>query len=552
MAQGVLVIPQALQQPAEKESTPLLQKDSGSPLYLYLLTLCSSIGGFLFGYDTESGGLQPYQFQSESVVSAAVGGTIAGAALSSCGNQTLGRRGVILLSSLMFTVGSVLMASATSFVSLLVGRLVVGIAIGFASMTVPLYIAEVSPPNIRGRLVSLNNACVTGGQFFACVLDALLANVDDGWRYMLGLAAIPALLQLLGFLVLPETPRYLMSKGRKEEAWESLIKVRGTMDVYAEFSQVEDEVESTRYEDTNVWEELRSPSVVRALVLGCFLQALAQLCGINTVMYYGATIIQMAGFTDPSTAIWLSALVSFSNFIFTFAGIYLVDRAGRRLLTLGSLAGVFLSLVALGGSFYAAELQSTQVTGVGECAGISTCFDCVASAACGFCSEGNADPTSALSSPTAINLCMPGTAESTALGSCSSPNWSFQACPTDSRAAGWTIFVALFVYLAFFASGMGCMPWTINAEIYPLRVRSFALGIATSVCWVTNLLVSFTFLSIVDGLSVYGAFWLYASIALLGFAYLWKELPETKGLELEEIQQIFERRVRRPSSVAVN
>ncbi|GMF60562.1 unnamed protein product [Phytophthora fragariaefolia] len=419
--------------------------------------------------------------ESESVVSAAVGGAIIGAALSSCGNDVFGRRRVILVSSAMFTAGSVLMAFAESFEELLVGRLVVGIAIGFASMTVPLYIAEVSPPSIRGQLVSLNNACVTGGQFFACVLDAVLANADNGWRYMLGLAAIPAFLQLLGFLALPETPRYLMSKGRKEEAWESLVKVRGTMDVSAEFSHVEDEVERSRYEDTNVLENLRTPSVMRALALGCFLQALAQLCGINTVMYYGATIIQMAGFTDPTTAIWLSALVSFSNFIFTFVGIYLVDRAGRRLLTLGSLAGVFFSLVVLGGSFYAAEMQSTVVTGVSECSGISTCFDCVANAACGFCSEGNADPLTALSSPTAMNLCMPGNAMSTELGSCATPNWSFQACPTDNRTAGWIIFVALFVYLAFFASGMGCMPWTINAEIYPLRVRSFALSLATSV-----------------------------------------------------------------------
>lgn len=547
----------------EQESAPLLPKGDpllpkdGNPLYLYVLTLCSTIGGFLFGYDTGviSGALvllkSPEVFdlsnlQSESVVSAAVGGAIVGAALSSCGNDVLGRRRVILLSSAMFTAGSILMACAHTFGELLIGRLVVGIAIGFASMTVPLYIAEVSPPDIRGQLVSLNNACVTGGQFFACVLDALLADVNQGWRYMLGLAAIPAFVQFLGFLVLPETPRYLMSKGRKEEAWDSLIKVRGTMDVSAEFSHVEDEVERDRYEDTNVWDDLRSPAVIRALVLGCFLQALAQLCGINTVMYYGASIIQMAGFTDPTTAIWLSALVSFSNFIFTFVGIYLVDRTGRRLLTLGSLAGVFFSLVALGGSFFAAEMQSTMVKGVGECSGVSTCFDCVANAACGFCSEGSPDP---IFSVTNTNLCMPGNAASTMEGSCSSSNWSFQACPTDSRTTGWVIFVALFVYLAFFASGMGCMPWTINAEIYPLRVRSFALSMATSVCWVTNLLVSFTFLSIVDMLSVYGAFWLYASIAVFGFAYLWKELPETKGLELEEIQQIFERREERSSSV---
>jgi SP family myo-inositol transporter-like MFS transporter 13 len=489
-------------------------------------------------------------FQSERVVSAAIGGAIVGAVLSRYGNQAFGRRGVILLSSLLFAMGSVLLACATSYAALLVGRLVVGVAIGFSSMTVPLYIAEVSPPDIRGRLVSLNTVCVTGGQFSASVLDALLADVDQGWRYMLGLAALPAVLQLMGFVVLPESPRYLISKGRNDEAMEALARIRGTQDVAIEYGHAEMEVQRATDHESGAWEDLRKPSVMRALVLGCLLQALAQLCGINTVMYYGATIIQMAGFTDPTTAIWLSALVSFSNFIFTFVGIYLVDRAGRRLLTLGSLAGVFLALVALGGSFYAAKLQSTEVTGVGECAGISTCFECVASAACGFCSEGSPDPSFAVSSPTNANLCMPGDAAASMQGSCGSPNWSFQSCPTDSHAAGWTIFVALFVYLAFFASGMGCMPWTINAEIYPLRVRSFALSMSTSVCWVTNLLVSFTFLSIVDGLSVYGAFWLYASIALLGFAYLWKELPETKGLELEEIQHIFDPRA--SLSVAVN
>ncbi|CAH0493536.1 unnamed protein product [Peronospora farinosa] len=567
MTDNSLIMMQKVQEQKHlQESVPLLPKadtlqpKEGNPLYLYLLTVCSTIGGFLFGYDTGviSGALvllkspQVFNlsdFESESIVSAAIGGAIIGAALSSCGNEMFGRRRVILLSSAMFTAGSILMATAHSFGELLTGRLIVGIAIGFASMTVPLYIAEVSPPNIRGQLVSLNNACVTGGQFFACVLDAMLAGVDNGWRYMLGLAALPAILQLLSFLVLPETPRYLMSKGRKEEAWDSLIKIRGTMDVSVEFGHVEDEVERDRYEDNNVWDDLRSPAVIRALILGCFMQALAQLCGINTVMYYGATIIQMAGFTDPTTAIWLSALVSFSNFIFTFVGVYLVDRAGRRVLTLGSLAGVFFSLVALGGSFYAAETLSVEVTGVGECSGVPTCLACVTNAACGYCSEGSLDPVFGMTNPTNANLCMPGNAASTMQGSCSSGNWSFQSCPHDSRAPGWTIFVVLFVYLAFFASGMGCMPWTINAEIYPLRVRSFAISLATSVCWVSNLLVSFTFLSIVDELSVYGAFWLYASIALFGFTYLWKELPETKGLELEEIQQIFEGREKRSSSV---
>ncbi|CEG39619.1 proton myo-inositol [Plasmopara halstedii] len=537
-----------------------LQLTSGNSLYLYLLTLCSSLSGFLFGYDTGviSSALVllkgPKVFdlthlQSESIVSAAIGSAIVGAACSSCGNEIFGRRRVILFSSIVFFTGSILMASAYSFEKLLAGRIVIGIAVGYASVTVPLYIAEVAPSNIRGQLVTLNNACITGGQFFAYVVNALLVDVAQGWRFMLGLAALPALVQFFGFLMLPETPRYLMTKRRKDEAWNALSKIRGTMDVAVEFRSVEDEVERDRYEDIGLWDELKTPSVIRALKLGCFIQALAQLCGINTVMYYGTTIIQMAGFSAPSTAIWLSALVSFSNFIFNFVGIYLVDRSGRRLLTLGSLAGVFFSLVTLGGRFYIAEWQSTPVMGAGKCSTFSTCFDCVASTSCGFCLEGSMNPIFTATEPTNINLCMPGNSVSTLQGSCSSSNWSYHSCPMDSEASRWISLAVLFVYMAFFACGMGCMPWTINAEIYPPRVRSFAVSMATSVCWLTNLLVSFTFLSIMDVLSVYGAFWLYASIALFGFIYLWKELPETKGLELEEIQHIFEQCDKRSSSV---
>ncbi|ETI34767.1 hypothetical protein F443_18778 [Phytophthora nicotianae P1569] len=523
--------------------TAATDHQTASSPFLYLLTLCASIGGFLFGYDTGviSGALvllqSPQGFalsdlQSEVVVASAVGGAIVGASLSGIGNDKLGRRRVILVSSALFTLGAVIMAMAENFVELLIGRLIVGIGIGCASMAVPLYIAEASPPQIRGQLVSLNSALITGGQFFASVLDALLADTEGGWRYMLGLAAIPAIVQFAGFLVLPESPRYLISKGRDDEARAVLLKIRGEQEIDMELGHIRTELQGSKLEESSVWEELRSPPVMRALILGCFLQCLQQLCGINTVMYYGATIIQMAGFTDPTTAIWLSALVSFSNFIFTFVGIYLVERAGRRLLTLGSLAGVFLALVALGGSFFVAEMESVEVKGTGACAGFSTCFDCVANAACGYCSSME------------TNLCMPGDAASPSLGFCSGPEWTFDSCPNDNKGASWAILIAMFMYLAFFASGMGCMPWTINAEIYPLRVRSFALSVSTSVNWVSNLLVSFTFLSTINALEPYGAFWLYAVVSLFGFVYLWRELPETKGLELDEIQRIFASRVK--------
>ncbi|KAF1793290.1 Major facilitator superfamily domain [Phytophthora cactorum] len=260
--------------------------------------------------------------------------------------------------------------------------------------------------------------------------------MDNGWRYMLGLAAIPALVQFLGFLLLPESPRYLISKGKREEAWTALKQIRGTDDIQTEVNHIEAEILRAEEENVNIWEALRSRSST----------ALRD----NTVMYYGATIIQLAGFTDPTTAIWLSALVSFSNFIFTFVGIYLVDRKGRRLLTIGSLVGIVLSLTALGASFYAAELQSVESLGYDVWILLGRKV-----------SE---------TSPVRGNLCLPGTPTSTIQGSCAHSNWAFESCPSETRTAGWVVLVTLFIYLACFASGMGCMPWTINAEIYPLHV----------------------------------------------------------------------------------
>jgi SP family myo-inositol transporter-like MFS transporter 13 len=474
-------------------------------------------------------------FQSESVVSAAVFGAIVGAGCGSISNHLFGRKVVILASSFLFVLGSLLMGAAESFHTLLAGRLVVGIGIGLSSMTVPLYISEVSPPAIRGRLVSFNTLLVTGGQFFACVLAAFLSKDPHGWRLMLGIAAIPAAIQFFGFLLLPESPRYLINAKRKTEAWEALVKIRGHCDIEVEFNHIEAEVERSEKKNLNIWEELKSQVVKRALFFGCFLQALQQFCGINTVMYYGATIIQMAGFKDDSTAIWMSAIVSFSNFIFTFVGIYLVDRTGRRKLTLASLAGVIVSLFALGASFYAASRLSTPVIGVGSCQTASTCFDCVAMNHCGLCLETNKWRIG----HSIHNLCFEGNTSISLGGSCPRDQWYFNSCPNESDASGYFILLALFMYLAFFASGMGCMPWTINAEIYPLHVRSFAISMSTAVNWMSNLIVSFTFLSIIDTLAPYGAFWLYAILAICGFIYLYQTLPETKGLELEEIQKIF-------------
>ncbi|KAF0703670.1 Aste57867_7569 [Aphanomyces stellatus] len=522
---------------------------------LRLLTLVSTVGGFLFGYDTGviSGALLFLQqefhltsFESELVVSATVFGAIIGAVLGSCSNELWGRRKVILGSAFLFTLGALGMGFSRSVHELILGRLCVGVGLGLSSMTgmnamqfearlhlmrssslVPLYIAEVSPPEQRGALVSLNTLLVTGGQFFATVFAALLSASPSGWRLMLGLASVPAALQFVGFLFLPESPRWLVQKGHLDAAAAALATIRGEKDFAGELKAIQDEVVQGNTK-SSLWAVVASPSVRRALFLGCVLQMLQQFCGINTVMYYGVSIIHMAGFTDNHTAIWLGAVVAFSNFLFTFLGVYLVDRTGRRGLTLGSLVGVVAMLVLLGGGFYEAEMQSPSAHGIDECAHATTCFDCVANAACGYC------PTSSRT-----GVCYPGSAAGPAHAACGA--WAFDACPNTSRTPGFVILAALFLYLACFATGMGPMPWTINSEIYPLPVRSAAISIATAVNWVSNLIVSLTFLSLIDATSTYATFWIYSAVACCGLVYLWHALPETKGVALEEMDTLFQR-----------
>jgi SP family myo-inositol transporter-like MFS transporter 13 len=206
--------------------------------FVYALTALSAIGGFLFGYDTGviSGAMlllvDEFGFSSkeqETIVSVTLVGCIVAACAASVATESFGRQPVILVGAAIFTGASFLLATAQTFAALLLGRFTVGIAVGLASMAVPVYISEAAPPHLRGRLVSINNVLVTGGQFTACIVDALFAKVNypHGWRWMLGLAAVPAVVMFVGFLFLPESPRWLAQHRGAGPARQVLQRIRG-------------------------------------------------------------------------------------------------------------------------------------------------------------------------------------------------------------------------------------------------------------------------------------------------------------------------------------
>ncbi|KAJ4924673.1 hypothetical protein JOQ06_003625 [Pogonophryne albipinna] len=306
-----------------------------------------------------------------------------------------------------------------------------------------------------------------------------------------------------------------------------------------------------------IWRMLTYAPTRRALLVGCGLQMFQQLSGINTVItcaivdqalttriwlrldsmpekYYSATILQMSGIRDDRLAIWLAGLATLTNFLFTLLGVWLVERVGRRKLTLGSIIGTCLSLSLLAIGFLMSAQHSPPVTfhpldpsmANSTCSKYQLCEPCMLDPGCGFCYREN---VSALLTSSCVCTNSSLMRDQT--------YWAYNYCPTSYS---WLVLLGLMCYLAAFAPGMGPMPWTINSEIYPLWARSTGNACAAGVNWTFNILVSLTFLHLAQYFTYYGAFFLYSSMALLGFFFIYGCLPETKGRRLEEIEALFE------------
>ncbi|XP_061430069.1 proton myo-inositol cotransporter isoform X1 [Lethenteron reissneri] len=546
-----------------------------TPTFIFVLCAFSAIGGFLFGYDTGvvSGAMlllkRRYALNAAwqaALVSAAVGAAALLALLGGWAADCAGRRPVVLAASTLFAVGSLALGLAQGPVVLLVGRVIVGCGIGLASMAVPMYIAEASPPHLRGRLVTINALFITGGQFCASVIDGAFSYLPrDGWRYMLGLAGVPAVVQFVGFLFLPESPRWLARSGHTQHARRVLCRMRGTQNIDEEFDRIqasitaEEEDDGSREGDATshqphsrkgwvLWKMIKHPPTRRALVVGCGLQMFQQLAGINTVMYYSATILQMAGVADDSTAIWLASATAFTNFVFSGLGVWLVERVGRRQLSLISMAGTTLSLALLGCAFLLASQTSPPVilhphdpaVTNSSCMAYSVCETCMLDPRCGFCFGMNGSHVDNSS-------CLPADPDNTdqaTWGRCSSTNatqraglsWAYNYCPTPYS---WLALLGLILYLMCFAPGMGSTPWTVNSEIYPLWARSTGNSMSATVNWVCNLAVSLTFLQLAQSLTYYGVFFMYTGLGLLGVLFIATCVPETRGRTLEEMEALF-------------
>ncbi|RHR37816.1 sugar porter family MFS transporter [Parabacteroides sp. AF18-52] len=333
-------------------------KTEHNKMLIYIIAMIAATGGLLFGFDTGviSGAIPFFQKDFgidnnmiELITSAGLLGAILGALF--CGRLTdrLGRKKVILASAVIFAVGAIWSGVAVDAWNLVLARLFLGIAIGVSSFAVPLYIAEISPAKVRGMLVSMFQLMVTIGVLVSYLSDLYFADEGDMscWRPMFYVGVIPACILLVGMIFMPETPRWLMSKGRHSESIRILKRIEGEKQAKDSFQQMQEEIKRSETEKSG-WKELLQPWLRTPLIICIGIMFFQQFVGINTVIYYSPKIFLMAGFDGTVAAIWASVGVGVVNVIFTVVSVYFVDRLGRRKLYFIGLSGIVVSLLILG------------------------------------------------------------------------------------------------------------------------------------------------------------------------------------------------------------
>jgi sugar porter (SP) family MFS transporter len=426
--------------------------------------MVAAIGGLLFGFDTAviNGAIVfiKQQFglsdsQTEIAASSLLLGCVVGASVAAFTSDRFGRKRVLLAAATLFTLSSIGAALPRDLIQFAAARLVGGVAIGIASTLSPLYIAEISPAKKRGLLVSLNQLAIVTGILLSYSVNYLLTGAGPAnWRWMFASAAVPSIAFLLTLLLIPESPRWLVQKGREQEAKHFLAQIVGPQAASAEIEAIRSAISE---ESAN----LLDPTFRKALIVAILIALFSQFTGINTIIYYGSIVfLEHVQHQTASTALWANVIIGAINFVATVVGMLLIDRSGRKSLLMSAFGGMALSLVAV-------------------------------SAAIHF------------------------------------------------QASGVTVLIFVLTYVACFAVGVGTGTWVLMSEICPTRVRGRAMSVATVFLWCGTLIVTLTFLSLVNSFTAAGVFLLYAIVSIAAFLFVWRGVPETKGRTLEEIEKFW-------------
>lgn len=505
------------------------------------IALIVALGGFLMGFDTSviSGvvGFIEVEFSLSSLqLGWSVSSLTLAATLAMLGagplSDRVGRKPVLKLAAVLFALSAIASAMATNFWFLVVARMVGGIGVGASLIIAPMYIAEMAPPESRGRLVSFNQFNIVTGisvAFFSNYLILTLGQsesglseylgLDDfGWRWMLGIEALPAALYFFALYLVPESPRWLLMQGREDEALRVLENINGPEDGQRELATISRSIASESSQEAESWSQLFHSSLKLVLLLGITVGVLQQITGINAVFYYAPMIFEQSGI-GTNAAFMQAALVGVTNVIFTILAMALIDRLGRRSLLTFGLSGIALSMLILAYGFGSASYQLDN----------SDLADLPA--------EIDQRQIATITGNTYFSDLEFRDAVSATVGLDTYTAFQSQLVSAAIDLNSALILFAILAFVASFAVSIGPVMWVLFSEMFPNRVRGKAISFVGLINSSIAFLVTFLFPWELETLGISPTFLLYGLFAMFGVVLVIKMLPETKGKTLEQLEQ---------------
>lgn len=444
---------------------------------LGLITVIATLGGLLFGYDTgvisgalpflampgSEGGLGLSPAQEGIVTASLVLGAAFGAMFGGRLSDRQGRRRNIMLLAVVFFIGAVGCALAPNTAAIIVARFILGLAVGGASATVPVFLAELAPAHRRGQVVTVNELMIVSGQLIAYSSNAVLGSLfPEGhiWRWMVVLASIPAVALWFGMLLVPESARWFVSQGRLDEARASLRRIRAAGEVENEFEEIQEAARQDAELGRGSFKDLRTPWLRKLVFLGVAIAFLSQTTGVNSIMYFAPSVLIATGLSTQAS-LFATIANGVVSVIATLLGIYLLHRGvGRRPIIITGQAGLTSALALIGLFFLLPE----------------------------------------------------------------------------SILRSYLVLAGMLVFLFFMQACIGPIFWLLLAEIFPLRIRGFATGLAVSFVWIANTIISLVFPILIDAIQGY-TFFVFAAINVGTLIFYVFSIPETQGRSLERVEE---------------
>ncbi|WP_298368300.1 sugar porter family MFS transporter [uncultured Lutibacter sp.] len=511
--------------------------------FVIRIAIIVALGGFLLGFDASviSGvvkfiepefNLSKIQLGwavSSITLTAAIGMLIAGPM-----SDKYGRRKLLKYAAVLFTISAIGSALAGTFFWLIIFRMIGGLAVGAALIIAPMYIAEVAPSEKRGFLVSFNQLNIVIGISLAFFTNYLIlkwgnSNADWAlalglgkwnWRWMLGLEAIPAILYFLGLFMVPRSPRWLMVHNNKVEAFEVMKKVVSEKEATIQLKEVEQSISDDKHKAKSKFSDLFKPNMRKVIIIGLVVGVFQQIVGINAVLFYAPMIFEQTGIGTDASFIQ-AALVGLTNLGFTVIAMLAIDKFGRKPLLIIGMAGIAVCLFLLSYGFNDATYMLSQ------------------DAIVNLPTEIDRDQLAQLQDKVFENDLDFKAAIVNTLGEESAKTHESTIVTASAKMNTLLILIGIIGFVGAFAMSIGPVMWVLFSELFPNRIR----GIAISFVGLVNLGVAFLVQLLFPWeLSILGnsmTFLLFGIFAVIGFAFIWFKVPETKGKSLEELEELL-------------